>query len=138
MKLFAQADQREVKCNIIIILYCTLPSAIHSYCTGNECNIQYCTRQHGFRLSLEPSFDAKIDKARTYAINIVALFHTIHIFSYTCMGHPICVYVPVWETHTCMGIPIRVWDKQNCPYVYGMAHTRMGKIHVWYRTVFYL
>ena len=52
------------------IFYCTLPSAICRYCTGNKCNI---TGRQGFRLSFEPSFDAKIDKAKTCAINIVDL-----------------------------------------------------------------
>ena len=38
-----------------------------------ECNIQYCTGKCSFQLSFEPTFDAKIDKARTCAINIVGL-----------------------------------------------------------------
>ena len=32
--------------------------------------------------------------------------------------------IPIWAARTRMG-------QEYCPYAYGIAHTRMGKIHVW-------
>ena len=49
--------------------------------------------------------------------------------------------VRVQAAHTRMGqenLPIRVWaahTRMGSPYAYGIAHTRMGKIRVWDRTV---
>ena len=55
------------------ILFCTLPVQYLDVALGMSAISRYCTGKRGFRLSCEPSFDAKIDEAGTCAINIVGL-----------------------------------------------------------------
>ena len=60
-----------MECNILY-MYIALGSVQYVYnALGTSAISRYCTQKSGFWLCFEPSFDAKIDEARTCAINVV-------------------------------------------------------------------
>ena len=85
----------------------------------------YCSYPYVIAVAI-PRYTCMVQNTDTHTVGT----HASHMGEARVLAH-----TRIWATRTRTGIPsVRIWAasaRMGCPYAYGAAHTRMGRISVW-------